>query len=162
MPLYKSKFTSALKTEFPFLKTSEKSEFEVFCTICSSAFSIANGGKSKVLQHLNSVRHVNGNKSSTSSKKIEGFFHNINHITTPSQYKTSAKELTFAFHTAKHRLSLRAADCTSKLISKLFDPNFSSAKTKTSCLIQNVSLFCFSTSMNYDFLIDLKGCFTMG
>jgi hypothetical protein len=38
---------------------------------------------------------------------------------------------TFSYHTARHELSFKTSDCTSKLIKKLYDPKFSSARTKT-------------------------------
>ena len=49
----------------------------------------------------------------------------------------AAKEATFAYHSAVHNLSFKTADCSSKLISKLFEPKFSSARTKTEAIVLN-------------------------
>jgi len=54
--------------------------------------------------------------------------------------KVAAEELVFAYHTAKHGLSVAAADCTSKLISELFEKRYSNGKTKTFAIVKNVSL----------------------
>ena len=49
----------------------------------------------------------------------------------------AAKEATFAYHCAVHNISFKTADCSSKLIAKLFEPEFSSAGTKTEAIILN-------------------------
>ena len=50
----------------------------------------------------------------------------------------AAKELTFAYHTAKHGISLRTAECNSRLVSEFFDPNFNSGRTKKSSITHNI------------------------
>lgn len=140
MPAYKSKLTAALKAEFPFLKQSESEEHSVQCTVCNSKFSVAHGGRYDITQHLRSVRHQNSKKNASSSNKLDSYLVDLK-TSTPDELKISSKELTFAYHSAKHSLSLRAADCTSKLITKLLEPKFTSGKTKTSMLIQKVSFF---------------------
>lgn len=52
-----------------------------------------------------------------------------------SALQCAAKEATFAYHTAQHELSFKSSDCTSKLVEKLFDPEFSAARTKTEAVI---------------------------
>jgi hypothetical protein len=50
----------------------------------------------------------------------------------------AAKEATFAFYTAAHDLSFRTADCSSKLISKFFEPKFGLTRTKCEAVILKV------------------------
>ena len=138
MPVYKSKFTATLKVEFPFLKSVNSEECEVMCYVCNSTFSVANGGRSSILQHVQSSRHQKAKSSSVSSKKIDGFFPNLNNAPTGKELQTAAKELVFSYHTAKHGLSLRVAECTAKLVNTMFESSFTAAKTKTSCLVQKV------------------------
>jgi hypothetical protein len=52
--------------------------------------------------------------------------------------RLAGKELVFAYHTANHGLSLRAAECTSLLIQETYDKNFHSGKTKTAAIIQKI------------------------
>jgi hypothetical protein len=55
-----------------------------------------------------------------------------------SDLECAAKEATFSYHTTRHELSFKTSDCTSKLLKKLYDPKFSSARTKTEAIIINV------------------------
>ena len=48
-----------------------------------------------------------------------------------------AKEAIFAYHSAVHNISFKTADSSSKLIAKLFEPKFRSARTKTEAIILN-------------------------
>ena len=50
----------------------------------------------------------------------------------------AAKEATFAYHTATHWQSFRSSNFTSKLVSKLFEPQFSLGKTKCDAIVVNV------------------------
>ena len=50
----------------------------------------------------------------------------------------AAKEATFAYHSATHRQSFSSSDCTSKLVSKLFEPKFSLGKTKCEAIVVNI------------------------
>ena len=55
----------------------------------------------------------------------------------------AAKEATFAYHTATHWQNFRSSDCTSKLVSKLFEPKLSLGKTKCEAVVVNViALMC--------------------
>ena len=52
--------------------------------------------------------------------------------------KLAAAEGVFAYHTVKHNHSFRSMDCTTKLVQKLFDQKFPSARTKTEAIVSNV------------------------
>ena len=49
----------------------------------------------------------------------------------------AAKEATFAYHTAIHGQSFKSSDCTSKLVSKLFEPIFAPRRTKCEAVLTN-------------------------
>jgi len=51
--------------------------------------------------------------------------------------KLAAKEATIAYHTAIHGQSFKSSDCTSKPVSKFFEPKFSLARTKCEAVIAN-------------------------
>ena len=117
MPKRKCKFTDDLKRKFPYLK--EAANGNVLCNRCGSVFSIADGGRADVNNHLGSKKHEVSVETAASSSQVTFFFKNIGSDTVLA---LAAKEATFAYHTATHGQSFRCSDCTSKLISKLFEP----------------------------------------
>lgn len=133
MPKNYTKFSPALQKEYPFLKTVAASESEVFCTICDGKFSIADGGRTRIKDHTNTKKHINGLKIVKSNQTMNTFL-----VSDPTKMVLQGKELAFAYHTGKHRISTRTADCTSKMINKCFDSKFSCGSTKSSKLVQNV------------------------
>jgi hypothetical protein len=50
----------------------------------------------------------------------------------------SAKEATYAYHTAIYGLSFKTSDCTSKLRPTLFKPKFGVARTKFKATVVNL------------------------
>ena len=129
----KCKFTNELKQEFPFLKDTGNGN--VLCNRCGSVFSIVHGGRSDVNNHLGSKKHKVSVEAAASSSRVTSFFKNVGSV---AILTLAAKEATFAYHTATHGESFRSSDCTSKLISKLFAPKFSSGKTKCEPIVVNV------------------------
>jgi hypothetical protein len=91
--------------------------------------------------------------NATASANIRDFLKPKMEITI-TDLECAAKEATFAYHTARHELSFKTSDCTSKLIKKLYDPKFSSVRTKTisekkSCLVKNTTEYIkFNVSVN--------------
>ena len=49
----------------------------------------------------------------------------------------AAKEATFLYHTAIHGQSFKSSDCTSKLVSKSFEPKFALRSTKLEAVLTN-------------------------
>lgn len=137
MPSYKSKFTVKLKKEFEFLTSVAGDEHKVLCTFCGHEFSIANGGKTDIKRHIESGPHLAGKRNILGNRKINDFMVE-NSGGSSEQLKIAAEEIVFAFHAARHGLSLRAAECTSSLIRDMFEPKFSSAKAKTAAIVRNV------------------------
>jgi hypothetical protein len=76
--------------------------------------------------------------NATASANIRDFFKAKDGNNNDSDVECAAKEAIFSYHTARHELSFKTSDCTSKLIKKLYDTKFSSARTKTEAIIVNV------------------------
>ena len=131
-------FLASHKELFPFIEAAPEAG-KVICRICNSKFSITHGGKNDIVSHLKTKKHQNAVTLANSSKQIQ---ESMKQFVTPSTKKTeldlAAKETTFAYHTARHDISFRSTDCTSKLISKLFEGKFSSARTKSAAIATNI------------------------
>lgn len=133
MPKYDCKFNLALQKEFPFLKLKTGSESEVVCSICSSSFKVSFRGRTDAVSHINTAKHLKAAKAVGKNQTLDNMMFNN------TSMALQAKELTFAYHTAKHRMSGRTAECNSKLITKCFEPMFTSGRTKTIKLCLNVN-----------------------
>lgn len=88
--------------------------------------------------HVQSNKHKRAATSASSSKPLTSFF-----TTQTEGNKLAAAEATFSFHCVKHHHSYNSSSCTSKIISQVFNDskvgvNFSSAKTKTEAIVNNV------------------------
>ena len=55
----KTSWNDSYATEFGFIKRYPPDENKVFCTVCTSAFSIRQGGRSDIVQHVGTTRHKN-------------------------------------------------------------------------------------------------------
>lgn len=130
----KCSFNNELQKEYPFLKKRENIPHVAFCSQCSSEINIAHGGVSDIKLHLKTKKHLAGVNAVAMSSSMSKF------VTKNESEKNEilAKEAVFAYHTVKHNHSFRSLDCTSKLISTLFDQKFSSARTKSEAIVKNV------------------------
>ena len=135
MPKRKCKFTNELKQEFPYLKDTGKGK--VLCNHCGSVFSIIHGGRADVNNHLGSKKHKVAVEAAASSSRVTSFFKDVGSASVATLALT-AKEATFAYHTATHGQSFKSSYCTSKLVSKLFEPKFSLGKTKCEAIVFKV------------------------
>lgn len=132
-------FSNELEKEFPFIKRSRQDNLqtdEVVCTVCNSQFSIASGGRRDINKHINTQKHCKAKQASAVSKTVDTFFKCKE--AKADDLLCAAKEATFAYHSVQHDLSFNSSACQSKLLSKLYDPKFSSAKTKTEAIVVNV------------------------
>ena len=131
-------FLSSHKDQFQFIEAASEAG-KVLCRICNSKFSITHGGKNDIVSHIKTNKHQNAVSLANSSKQIQEA---MKQFVTPSSKKSeldlAAKEATFAYHTARHDISFRSTDCTSKLISKLFDAKYTSARTKSTAIATNI------------------------
>ena len=71
MPKRKCKFTDELKREFPYLKDAGNGN--VLCNRCGSVFSIADGGRADVNNHLGSKKHEVSVEVAASSSQVTFF-----------------------------------------------------------------------------------------
>ena len=69
-----------------------------------------------------------------SSSRVTNFF---KAASSDESVLLAAKEATFAYHTAVHGQSFKSSDCTSKLLSKLFEPKFVLRRTKCEAVLTN-------------------------
>lgn len=134
MPKNDIKFSATNRKEFPFLKLAAGSETEVLCTLCDGKFSVAKGGRAKIVQHIETQKHIKALSTTSSNQSMTSFL-----ASNPGQMQLSGKELTFAYHAAKHQMSGKTVECNSALIRHLFEPKFTCGATKTAKLVQNVS-----------------------
>ena len=135
MPKRKCKFTNELKQEFPYLKDTGNGK--VLCNHCGSIFSIVHGGRADVNNHLGSKKHKVAVEAAASSSRVTSFFKDVGSASVAT-LALAAKEATFAYHTATHGQSFRSSDCTSKLVSKLFEPKFSLGKTTVQVICMQI------------------------
>ena len=132
-----SRFTEKLQNEFTFLKkVHSDNDYDVFCTICSSPFSVSHGGRSDITDHLKTKKHKTA-KNAASFSSVRTFFNNLKADDT--SLKLAAKELTFVYHTISHNQSFNSMNCTSSLIRTLFnEKQFTAARTKSRDIAVNV------------------------
>lgn len=152
MPKRNCTFTKELENDYPFLKKLCGHNDRVKCQQCLSEFSIAHGGRADIKDHLKCVKHKASVSAIASSSSITSFFKNVEPA--ENELSIAAKEATFAFHTAAHDISFKTSDCSSKLISKLFEPKFGSARTKCEAIITGV----IAPMARDELLNDLKEC----
>lgn len=130
----KCSFNSDLQKQYPFLKKRELNPHVAFCTQCSSEINISHGGVTDIKLHLKTKKHLAGVNAVAMSSSMSKFVTKND----SEQNEIVAKEAVLAYHTIKHNHSFRSLDCTSKLISTLFEQKFSSARTKSEAMIKNV------------------------
>jgi len=72
-----SRFTEKLGNEFIFfLKVSSDNDYDVYCTICSSQFSVSHDGRSDIKDHLKTKQHKTL-KNAASFSSVRTFFNNL-------------------------------------------------------------------------------------
>lgn len=122
-----------MQAEFPFLKLVDGSDGKVLCTLCNGTIDIASSGRTSITKHLDTQKHIKAAMTVKGNQSMTDFLAN-----SPAADLLRGKELTLAFHSAKHQISTRTTDCSSKLISEFFEPKFTCGATKSSKLIQQV------------------------
>jgi hypothetical protein len=130
----KCHFNNELQKEYPFLKKRDHNPHVAFCSQCSSEINIAHGGISDIKLHLKTKKHLAGVSAVAMSTSMSKFITKND----SDKHEIVAKEAVLAYHTVKHNHSFRSLDCTSKLISALFEKKFSSARTKSEAMVKNV------------------------
>lgn len=151
----KCSFNSDLQKEYPFLKKRELNPHVAFCTQCSSEINISHGGVTDIKLHLKTKKHLAGVNAVAMSSSMSKFVTKND----SEQNEIVAKEAVLAYHTIKHNHSFRSLDCTSKLISTLFEQKFSSARTKSEAMIKNVLAPNSQKELMQDF--SETSCFTL-
>jgi hypothetical protein len=145
-------FTESLEAEYPFLKEDQQMG-KLLCSICKSQFSIQHGGRSDIPQHIKKRKHAIAAETKSCSKKITSYFTKET-ITDECKHIADGEGL-FAFHTIKHNHSFRSMDCTSSVIRRLHEENFSFGRTKCGSIVVNV-LAPFATQQIFE---ELEKCY---
>jgi hypothetical protein len=91
----------SLEAEYPFFKEDQQVG-KVLCSICKAQFSIEHGGRSDILQHVKKRKHAIAAETKSCGKKVTSYF---TKETITNEYKHTAAEGLFAFHTIKHNNS---------------------------------------------------------
>ena len=147
----KCTFNSELQADYPFLKKVYGKNDRVKCTNCSSEFSISHGGRSDIKDHTKSAKHKANLQVAAKNVRLDSFFKKT--LLDDGDLLLAAKEATFACHcSAVHNISFKTADCSSKLIAKLCEPKFRSARTKTEAIILNAIVSLAAEELKNDLM----------
>lgn len=103
-----SKWSDDYKKEFGFLKAVESNWGKAFCSICSSEFSISHGGRADIVKHCATDKHSSAIKAASTSVKVTSYFKNLQQ--SDDNRAIAAKESAWAYHSARHNISLRTSD----------------------------------------------------
>ena len=104
------------------------------CTYCNSDFSVAHGGKNDVA-HINTKRHKEAGKASSSSKTVSSFFR------LDVDSSTVKAESMWSLFIAKHNLAFLSSDHSNKLFKEMFPDSkiakkFACGRTKTTAIVK--------------------------
>ncbi|CAG9840790.1 unnamed protein product [Diabrotica balteata] len=110
-PRRKCHFNAELQKDYPFMKV-------------------------KSVSSASNHQHTLAANAEIRSNKLPSFFKYAS--VSSENLIIAAKEGTFAYHTIRHMHSFRSLDCTSKLISNLFESKFCSARTKSEAIVKNI------------------------
>ena len=129
MPKRKCNFTSDIKRDYPFLKETIDTKFSA--NIVNLFFQLPMVD-AQILK--TTKKHKSFLEAVTSSARMTNFF---KAASSDESLLLAAKKATFAYHTAVHGQFFKSSDCTSKLVSKLFEPKFALRRTKCKAVLTN-------------------------
>ena len=112
------------------------------CKCCYTDINVAQGGVNDIKKHLATSKHQEMAKVVGSSENVRAFFQQ-----SPIEEKVTRAEVLFANFIAEH-LSFMTANHFTHLTSAMFPDSkvaqvFSSARTKTICIVKNVFQLLF-------------------
>nr|XP_015930873.1 uncharacterized protein LOC107457258 [Parasteatoda tepidariorum] len=129
------RYRDAYSVEWPCFIKSKVSEGHVFCTVCSTDFMIAHGGRDDCRRHFQSKKHRDLSKLREQSSSLDTYFRS-------SQDTDATKaEMLFAAFIIEHNLPISCSDHASQLFQNMFPDSkiakkYSSSRTKTSSIIK--------------------------
>lgn len=137
-----------LRAKYPFIQTTT-SNSKVKCNKCGGRFSIASGGNTDIVRHINSDKHVEALSTAATSKPITA------HFATTLDNQTAAMEGVWAYHVINANNSFKSSDCASKIFTTCFNlKKFSCSRKKCQAIITGV----FAPYTKELVLKDLKQC----
>ena len=121
--------------DFPYLRDIG-SDGKVFCSFCSTTFSITNSDRAQVKSHKTTCRHKSSVSARAGSSSMNTFFKRKE--PTNTEYEFAAQEGSFAYHTIHHNHSFRSMDCTGSMICNFYQQKFTCARTKCEAIVKNI------------------------
>jgi hypothetical protein len=126
--------------EFEFLKQGVN-EHSAFCSLYQTSFTVANGGRTSVSEHVATRRHKSAVVTKKSNTKVSTFFKST--VPDKNDMAIALQEGTFAFHTVQHHQSFKSMDCSSGLIKKFFEPKCACSRTKEAIIKHVISPWAY-------------------
>jgi hypothetical protein len=152
-------FNDDFRKEFEFIKPDKlcSDGTRVVCQHFNFHFPVAHGGRSDINQHLRSQKHKDAEKTLASVKHISSFM--VRRDGDSESDKIAASEVLVAYHTVCHGQSFRANECLSTFIKKIYEPKFSSARTRSEAIItisltERDNISATEVSMNIENLVN--------
>ena len=108
----------------------------MFCSFCSTSFSIANSGRTQVKNHEDTAKHKSSVSARAGSSAMDAYYKKKEPSTT--EYELATQEGSFAYHTIQHNHSFCSMDCSSSMIHNFYQQKFTCARTKCEAIEKNV------------------------
>ena len=86
-----------MKLEFPFIDCVSDDKTVLQCSVCSSTFSIASGGKTAITEHLQAQKHKNAMVAKSLSGSLTNYFRKLD--PSKDEYDLAVHEGTYVYHT---------------------------------------------------------------
>lgn len=80
-------FTEKLQNEYPLIKKIKFNDYDVYCRIYLSSFSVSHDDKTDIVDHIKTKKHKNANTAAFTSYHVTHFF-------TPLKTKNECSKLT--------------------------------------------------------------------
>lgn len=135
--IHAQKYSDRYAQEFDFIKVSRLGQAFALCTACNADISINHGGRSDILSHAKTKKHIKNYDASKSAPKL-------NFSTIPDDLQTISAELLFTNFLLEHNIPLAAADHASSLFRAMFPESaevkkFACGRTKAGHLVREIA-----------------------
>ncbi|KAL3184688.1 hypothetical protein MRX96_005797 [Rhipicephalus microplus] len=132
---YLQVFLKQYTSEFPCIVESRKGKHFAFCAVCGSDISISHGGKTDVVAHVSSKKHVSHMQCKEKQQQLGQFFSKRN-----SDSDVIRAECLFTGFLQENNLPLTVSDPVGPLLRKMFPTSdvakrYGCARTKTSAIV---------------------------
>ncbi|CAG2246923.1 unnamed protein product [Mytilus edulis] len=130
---YSCSYSKCWESEFKWVKPSERSQIDAYCTLCNSHINVSAGARNDLVRHSKTMTHSKLEKSQAESKGMASFFTKTKSVLAD---KVTNAETLFSYFVAEHNLSFAVTDHFTKLCKLMFSDSeiasgYSCGKTKT-------------------------------